>query len=493
MIYLSKGQLKKLAQRTGLFSSARSSTHSEGEIIRLDFEKNLTIVQCTRVETFECADDKNDYLHLCLIKDSEIEQPVVLDLSSNPISHELKVGSILLLQEISYRNFSDLELNGLPEDLDKDILKSKVMVINIFKIIGEEEVEVNNKKEDDFKMLEMIAESDEEEVEVYEKKEDDNKMIEMVVEADEVEEKPTCSIAQLDESKVRSSFTLKLLIEKKSDLRPFVSNPAAKRIRLKLTDGLSSIEMVAFHEFSDVVNSLELNKWYMVKNVDLIKRIKKYSMWQAEISCIWDLRYRKGTEFKLLREPEKKIESPALSLFNQKVGHETAFVAPQKSSIANNHTTRISDLITIKSGSFVNVLGIICVMKDQFIKKFSNVSNKRDITIRNITLVDSSNALVDVAFWGKDAESFNYQVGTVLMLRNVQVTDYAGITLSVTLKSRVFDVTDNTGHDVVALIKWMKSHSKGSPTTLNNLKLKKRQIDSKEEDINPSPSKKTKF
>lgn len=56
------------------------------------------------------------------------------------------------------------------------------------------------------------------------------------------------------------------------------------------------------------------------------------------------------------------------------------------------------------------------------------------VTKRELTLVDESLFSVRITLWGKQAEEFNSEVGTVMAFKGVKVSDYGGSSSSFILQ-----------------------------------------------------------
>ena len=71
---------------------------------------------------------------------------------------------------------------------------------------------------------------------------------------------------------------------KKTPIKEFASAAVenAIRMRLKLIDSSSSIELAAFHQDCDALDKLELNNWYFLSNAGLILAQKKFKEWPKE-------------------------------------------------------------------------------------------------------------------------------------------------------------------------------------------------------------------
>ena len=128
------------------------------------------------------------------------------------------------------------------------------------------------------------------------------------------------------------------------------------------------------------------------------------------------------------------------------------------------------DRLGMVNKRFVEVMGIILEI-DEFSKQ--QETQTTDIQLRRFKLIDMTRTIVSVALWGKEAENFNYPVGTIIMLNNCKLTNFRGVSLSVHRSTFLTEVHKNTTHRLGRkLFKWWIEFK----TELNDEKNKKRKI-----------------
>lgn len=105
---------------------------------------------------------------------------------------------------------------------------------------------------------------------------------------------------------------------------------------------------------------------------------------------------------------------------------------------SKNDFTNFKDIIEIsnlKKKSFINVIGVI----ESFdkIKIIKTRKNNEDTELLNFTLIDENGFYVKCAIWGINALFFlhNYEIGEIIYLKNVHITQFDGITLSCIFKT----------------------------------------------------------
>lgn len=92
----------------------------------------------------------------------------------------------------------------------------------------------------------------------------------------------------------------------------------------------------------------------------------------------------------------------------------------------------------------INVAGIIVE-----ICEIRKIKSKNDLSLRNIWIIDKTNTKLRIALWGKDAEKFKADIGTVIMIYNGFVTKFEGFTLSVIKKSYFVLCDENDASSVI--------------------------------------------
>merc|ERR1719347_708125 len=87
----------------------------------------------------------------------------------------------------------------------------------------------------------------------------------------------------------------------------------------------------------------------------------------------------------------------------------------------------ISDLSGCSKDSNVDVIGVVKTGGDA-----TNITTKagKELTKREITLVDRSNTQVTLTLWGKTAETFDPTNNPILAAKGVRVSDFNGVSLS---------------------------------------------------------------
>ncbi|XP_050765082.1 replication protein A 70 kDa DNA-binding subunit isoform X3 [Gymnogyps californianus] len=95
----------------------------------------------------------------------------------------------------------------------------------------------------------------------------------------------------------------------------------------------------------------------------------------------------------------------------------------------------ISDLENTPKDSIVDVIGICKSYED--VTKITVKANNREVSKRNVHLMDTSGKLVTATLWGNEAEQFDGSRQPVIAIKGARVSDFGGRSLSVLSSSTV--------------------------------------------------------
>lgn len=83
----------------------------------------------------------------------------------------------------------------------------------------------------------------------------------------------------------------------------------------------------------------------------------------------------------------------------------------------------ISDIAAMEAGAFVDIVAI-CKESGDLVNLTSKAG--RELTKREITLVDKSNSAITLTIWGEEAKSFNGSEQPVLLIKGAKIGEYGG-------------------------------------------------------------------
>ncbi|KAF1442537.1 Replication protein A 70 kDa DNA-binding subunit, partial [Spheniscus demersus] len=117
----------------------------------------------------------------------------------------------------------------------------------------------------------------------------------------------------------------------------------------------------------------------------------------------------------------------------------------------------ISDLENTPKDSIVDVIGICKSYED--VTKITVKANNREVSKRNVHLMDTSGKLVTATLWGSEAEQFDGSRQPVIAIKGARVSDFGGRSLSVLSSSTV--VINPDSPEAFKLRGWYEFDSEG--------------------------------
>jgi hypothetical protein len=234
------------------------------------------------------------------------------------------------------------------------------------------------------------------------------------------------------------------------------SNKLGSRQRFLLKDKTKTyVELVAFHE---QVTELKLVKGFSYRLTNpLIKRSNdKFKVWKCYSN-------KNNIEFQL--DQDTKI-----------VEMEPNFFKSSESPKLKDKFTDLNELVSCRIGSLVHVIGVLIDIGELDVQKFNDKSdgfkykNASSLNIRRIQILDHTNTSVMISVWGKEADDFDHQVGTILSFDSLKLTNFNNISLSVLKCSSICNVTNNIKSERIKQIKsFWEVYKSGNNETTNNL------------------------
>ncbi|KAH9388453.1 60S acidic ribosomal protein P1 [Tyrophagus putrescentiae] len=126
----------------------------------------------------------------------------------------------------------------------------------------------------------------------------------------------------------------------------------------------------------------------------------------------------------------------------------------------------LSDVERMAVGTTIDVIGVVRAVGE--LESFVARKTGREVTKREVTIVDRSLYEARVTFWGGLAEGFTANVGEVVALKSVLVGEFKGKTLG-TIGSTVVDVEPAELAEVGVLRHWYHGPAPGSAETFKSL------------------------
>ncbi|XP_068750637.1 replication protein A 70 kDa DNA-binding subunit-like [Montipora capricornis] len=214
--------------------------------------------------------------------------------------------------------------------------------------------------------------------------------------------KPVYPISSL--TPYQNRWTIRARVTSKSSIRTWSNSKGDGRVfNVDLVDESGEIRATGFNDAVDkFYEILEANKVYYISKCSLRTANKQYS----SIKNDYEMYINNDTMIELCNDP---CDLPTIQ-YN--------FVS-------------IGDLANFNGNDMVDILGVVINIDD--VTQITTKATNRQISKRDVTLLDRSEKSVRVTLWGDYAEKFEEHIGNnpVLALKGVKVSEYGGRSLSV--------------------------------------------------------------
>ena len=319
------------------------------------------------------------------------------------------------------------------------------------------------------------------------------------------------SINDLSPSLNKEAWQINLTLVRLSTQKDFIINNRRERVadsinQSSATTGACSFvralfkdesnnlycEAVAFGANCSYLERLEINKCYVVTRCKVKASKQSLKRWPNQLNSSNDIELTIDSRTKFTKQIEKeKPVSESMTDFdfdndndndnnNDNALNESA--ANDQAITDNLLFKKLGMLAFCKVNTMVNVTGVVCGVATQIKQIEKKGWREGKLCCRYFYVVDETTKAnpLRCSVWGKEAEHFNHEIGTVLLLRDCKLTDYEGQTLVVLRTSLVVDISLTTAAQ--ALTTWWASSI-----------FKKRELDPNDDEVPRSARKKLKF
>uniref|UniRef100_A0A8C5MQF7 Replication protein A subunit n=1 Tax=Leptobrachium leishanense TaxID=445787 RepID=A0A8C5MQF7_9ANUR len=206
----------------------------------------------------------------------------------------------------------------------------------------------------------------------------------------------------------QSKWTIRARVTNKGQIRTWSnSRGEGKLFSIEMVDESGEIRATAFNEQADKFFSIiEMNKVYY---------------------------FSKGT-LKIANKQYTAVKNDYEMTFN----NETSVIPCEDASdvpTVQFDFIPIGDLESKNKDTLLDIIGI-CKSYDD-VTKVTIKSNNREVSRRNIHLMDSTGKMVSTTLWGEDAEKFDGSGQPVVAIKGARLSDFGGRSLSVLSSSTV--------------------------------------------------------
>lgn len=206
----------------------------------------------------------------------------------------------------------------------------------------------------------------------------------------------------------QSKWTICARVTNKSQIRTWSnSRGEGKLFSIELVDESGEIRATAFNE--------QVDKFFPLIDVNKVYYFSKGTM-------------------KIANKQFSAVKNDYEMTFN----NETSVVPCEDGShlpTVKFDFTGIADLESKSKDSLVDIIGICKSYED--VTKITVKSNNREVSKRNIYLIDMSGKVVTTTLWGEDADRFDGSRQPVMAIKGARVSDFGGRSLSVLSSSTI--------------------------------------------------------
>ncbi|CAF1099479.1 unnamed protein product [Brachionus calyciflorus] len=349
--YLTEGFISQIREKVSLFrESSQTDKSTENIVFRLSNQR--PILKVLEIAIFEPTESNSSLKRFGILLSDGIEEvTVTIDESlknlfdRNDKERFLQEGSVIMLNEFRILSIRDI-LNN--EEYEQEKEKDKRIISLV-----------------DMTLLGILSLSDIKRGNQYAQSNKAN------------HKKPSHSISKLNLSLSRSAWSIKAKLVSKSLIREFENRSNGSKgmfQRFLFLDNSGQIEAVCFNDLckEKSIECLNLNKTYLIENGEIKKARPNIKAWPKSLTVDYDIMLTNATIISESDELEINLEQQVL-LNNQNNENENISV-----SISRLHEkfTSLSKLLTMKSESIVDVIGIITEyfgLVRHFNEKHSNV------------------------------------------------------------------------------------------------------------------------
>ncbi|XP_058057306.1 replication protein A 70 kDa DNA-binding subunit [Anopheles bellator] len=211
-----------------------------------------------------------------------------------------------------------------------------------------------------------------------------------------IAESLTHSIASL--SPYQNKWTIKARVMSKSGVRTWNNaRGEGKLFSMDIMDESGEIRVTAFKEQCDrFYDMIEVDKVYFISKCQLKPANKQYTSLKND----YEMTMNGETVVQLCTETDGSM--PAIQY----------------------NLVPISQIANMEPNATVDVIGVCKEAGD--VVQFTAKASGRELRKREVTLVDSSNASVQLTLWGDDAQNFAAIDNPVVLLRSVRISEFGG-------------------------------------------------------------------
>ncbi|KAI5821081.1 hypothetical protein BZA77DRAFT_298669 [Pyronema omphalodes] len=194
-----------------------------------------------------------------------------------------------------------------------------------------------------------------------------------------------------------------------------------------------------------VVNKSEVKTWHNSKsegklfNVTLLDETGEIraTAFGQEVDTFYEVLQEQNVYYisKCRVNIAKKQFSNVKNDYELMIGRDTVIELCNDDSVPkmNYNFIRLADLSNVEKDAVVDVLGVVKEVGE--VEDFVAKTSQKQLSKREISLVDESDTMVRCTVWGQQAKTWEIGPGSVAAFKGLKVSDFGGRTLSLTFSS----------------------------------------------------------
>jgi hypothetical protein len=297
------------------------------------------------------------------------------------------------------------------------------------------------------------------------------------------ESAPSYTVNTLHSKLNGQSWQIRLRYVQKANIRPFTyrqNDKPGQIMRVQFHDNTAFTELILFNEMCDLYDKRFTTPGleYIIRNASVRISPSHLRGWPESLLGTYDIMLSSSSSVMLASDaPQITVPSQAVVVNNSMQLQPIQPPPPippstQQTSTAveipaaGQHVTKFVPLNQVLFKPVDSKVDVLCLVNQVF--ELTNIKRvgKEPLSLRNVTIVDKSKTVMQIAVWGAQAANFRFPRGTVLLLKDIFVSKYNGVSLSVRMSTGIIEMKAGYLPQVDHLLDWYENEwSKLEATT----------------------------
>ena len=277
------------------------------------------------------------------------------------------------------------------------------------------------------------------------------------------------TIAELNPNKFKNlNWRIIAMVTQIAPIRHFqnrITGQPGQVFRFQIRDKSGQIECVGFNQIINLMglDELSVNRLYSIQNCEIKLSKGTCKGWPNDVSSNSELIFDHKSTISLIETGQDESD---LQLVQNTSSENICQIQPIELKKENNipkktesvyrsalclssHLTLLSDLINKPARSLHDVIAVLINLDSEL----KTIKKSTELSLRNGTLLDKTGTQIGVAFWGLQAEHCEFAEGSVILFKDILLTNFGGISLSVIKPTRLIKV--DSSHPIGSeLLNW---------------------------------------